>query len=602
MDSNNRSINLLEQNAESVVLDWLRHDDEGSSDAEQEQPTQHERLPNDFLSDSEDGCIASDHESDSECSLHTSDEEAQDSGENARYYYGKNRFKWSTDPPSRNVRTQSHNILRVPSVRNAVVENGQLSPLESFQLIFDAKMLDIILQWTNKKLGEFRDKYPSEHYTFKETDQIELKGFLSLLLYSAAFKSNRESVLSLFATDGTGRPIFRASMSKKRFLVLLVALRFDDFNDRTSRKANDPGCPITELLDLFNNNSQRCYVPGANVTVDEMLLAFRGRSKFKMYIPSKPAKYGIKVQCLADSSTYYVYNTYIYTGKNSDSFTLSEEDKKKPIPAQAVLRLCKPIYNSNRNVTTDNWYSSIELSQELKNKGLTTVGTLKKNKAILPKEFLPNKNKPINSSMFGFTKDCTLVSFVPKKNKAVLLYSTMHHDNTVDPETQKPEIILYYNSTKSGVDSVDQKCSVYSCSRRTRRWPMAVFFRILDMSAWNSCVIHQSQTDIHKQTRLVYMKALAEQLNEYNLKTRLYNKRIPRQLRAMISEITKLPIPAEEQSTEDEKLPRDQRKYCHVCPSRLKRKTVYLCHCCMRPVCLACTKKICARCVAKDRE
>lgn len=319
--------------------------------------------------------------------------------------------------------------------------------------------------------------------------------------------------MSLFATDGTGRPIFRASMSKKRFLVLLVALRFDDFQHREVRKQVDPGCAITELLDLFNKNSQEKYVPGANLTVDEMLTAFRGRCKFKMYIPSKPAKYGLKVQCLADSSTFYVYNTYLYTGKGSDSHTLSEVDKKKPIPTQAVLRLCKPIYNSNRNVTTDNWYSSIELSQELKIKGLTTVGTLKKNKAIIPKAFLPDKYKSIQSSMFGFTKDCTLVSYVPKKNKTVLLYSTMHHDNTVNPKTLKPEIIEYYNATKSGVDSVDQKCSIYSSSRRTTRWPMAVFFRILDMSAWNSYVLHQAQNNVRKLTRLDYLKGLAEQMN-----------------------------------------------------------------------------------------
>ncbi|GBP85250.1 PiggyBac transposable element-derived protein 4 [Eumeta japonica] len=464
-------------------------------------------------------------------------------------------------------------------------------------------MIEIIQQWTNKKLEKLRDKYPSEQYTFKDTDQIELKGFLSVLVYSAVFKSSHESALSLFATDGTGRPIFRASVSKKRFLVLLVALRFDDFEHREARKQIDPGCAITELLDMFNKNSQKYYVPGANVTVDEMLLAFRGRCKFKMYIPSKPAKYGVKVQCLADSSSFYVYNTYVYTGKGSDSYSLSEEDKKKPIPAQAVLRLCKPIYNSNRNVTTDNWYSSIELSEELKNKGLTTVGTLKKNKAVIPKEFLPNKNKPINSSIFGFTKECTLVSFVPKKNKAVVLYSTMHHDNTVNSETQKPEIIEYYNSTKSGVDSVDQKCSVYSCSRRTHRWPMAVFFRIVDMSAWNNCVIHQNQTGIRKQTRLDYLKGLAEQLNENNLKTRLYNTRLPRQLREIISEIIKVPLlPPIDENAQDGKLPRDQRKYCHICPSRLKRKTVYLCHSCAKPVCLACTKKICVQCAAKDRE
>lgn len=48
--------------------------------------------------------------------------------------------------------------------------------------------------------------------------------------------------------------------------------------------------------------------------------------------------------------------------------------------------------------------------------------------------------------------------------------STMHHSNTIG-KTNKPEIIEFYNETKSGVDALDQKC----VTRRTRRWPMAIF-------------------------------------------------------------------------------------------------------------------------------
>ncbi|CAK1598011.1 unnamed protein product [Parnassius mnemosyne] len=601
MASNRQVVSVDQPNAESILLDWLNDEDCTDDESQSLEPSR--AVIEELLSDSEDDCIPSDHDSDSEYSVDSDDEDVLTSGESTKYYYGKNRFKWSSEPPSRNIRTQSHNILRLPSNQNDLVtENGPISPLDAFQLIFDNQMIETILEWTNKKLEIVRETIsPKEQYAFKETSQIELKGFLSLLLYSAAFKSNHESVLSLFATDGTGRPIFRVSMSKKRFLILLLVLRFDNFTDREARKIIDPGCAVTEFLEMFNKNSQARYVPGANVTVDEMLLAFRGRCRFKMYIPSKPAKYGVKVQCLADSATFYVYNTYIYTGKGSDSYTLSEEDKKKPVPTQAVLRLCKSIFNTNRNITTDNWYSSIELSQKLKNKGLTTVGTLKKNKAVIPKEFLPAKNKELNSSLFGFTKDCTLVRFVPKKNKAVILYSTMHHDSKINPESLKPEIIEYYNDTKSGVDSVDQKCSVYSCSRRTRRWPMAVFFRILDMSAWNSYVIHKSQAGISKMTRLNYIKGLAEQLNDMNLKSRQYNERLPRQLRELISDITKVPL-VEEQQVLDDKLPRNQRKYCHICPKRLKRKTSFLCHTCMKPVCLACTKKICTHCVATAKD
>ncbi|GBP96769.1 hypothetical protein EVAR_92303_1 [Eumeta japonica] len=36
--------------------------------------------------------------------------------------------------------------------------------------------------------------------------------------------------------------------------------------------------------------------------------------------------------------------------------------------------------DNSRNVTTDNWYSSIPLAEALFQKGLTTVGTIRKNK------------------------------------------------------------------------------------------------------------------------------------------------------------------------------------------------------------------------------
>ena len=100
-------------------------------------------------------------------------------------------------------------------------------------------------------------------------------------------------------------------------------------------------------------------------------------------------------------------------------------------------------------------------------RGLTFVGTLRKNKREIPPDFLPTKTRDVGSTLYGFTKDITLVSHVPKKNKAVLLLSSMHHNEEVNEEDNKPEIISYYNSTKGGVDEIDKKCSNYNSSRRT---------------------------------------------------------------------------------------------------------------------------------------
>lgn len=68
----------------------------------------------------------------------------------------------------------------------------------------------------------------------------------------------------------------------------------------------------------------------------------------------------------------------------------------------------------------------------------------------------------------------------------------MHHNKLEDEESGKHAIVAHYNITKGGVDMIDEKCSKSICRRRTQRWPMAIFFRILDISCANSYIIHQS--------------------------------------------------------------------------------------------------------------
>jgi len=62
------------------------------------------------------------------------------------------------------------------------------------------------------------------------------------------------------------------------------------------------------------------------------------------------------------------------------------------------------------------------------------------------------------------------------------LLSTMHNDAKVSlGEHEKLEIILFYNHTKGGVDTVDQMCRHYTCKSGTRRWPMAMFYNLVDI-------------------------------------------------------------------------------------------------------------------------
>ena len=90
---------------------------------------------------------------------------------------------------------------------------------------------------------------------------------------------------------------------------------------------------------------------------------------------------------------------------------------------------------------------------------------MRRNKPDIPKEFATGINRELGSSLFGFSDWQTLVSYVPKKNKSVILLSTMHDDNKVDEATGKPEMILEYNAIKAAVDHVDQLCHNTVCKK-----------------------------------------------------------------------------------------------------------------------------------------
>ncbi|GBP12708.1 PiggyBac transposable element-derived protein 4 [Eumeta japonica] len=317
-------------------------------------------------------------------------------------------------------------------------------------------------------------------------------------------------------------------MSKNRFEVLLKTLRFDDSASRPVRRESDASAPITELFNSFIDQCQAVLAIGSCACIDEMLLAFRGRCRLKMFMPKKPTKYGIKIQCLTNARSGYLLNAYIYQGKDSDGLHLLREYQTLKKPTQAVMRLIPPIERSNRNITFDNWYTSIELIDSLKKKQLTGVGTLRKNQKEIPPEFLATRHRNVDSTVFGFTKDITMSSYVLIKNKAVITVSSIHHMPVVDETTKKPEIILFYNQTKIGVDLLDQRCSNYSTGRRTRRWPLAVFYRMLDISASN-CYVVRLSTQPHGQkteTRFSFMKNLAKELTRPHMERRANNLKL----------------------------------------------------------------------------
>lgn len=81
---------------------------------------------------------------------------------------------------------------------------------------------------------------------------------------------------------------------------------------------------------------------------------------------------------------------------------------------------------------------------------------MRRNKPELPPALVSTRGREALSSKFAFTDTHTLVSYVPKKNRNVILMSTLHKDAAVSTtEDRKPLMIQDYNRNKGGVDCLD---------------------------------------------------------------------------------------------------------------------------------------------------
>lgn len=511
--------------------------------------------------------------------------------ERLQHYQAKNGTRWLKKPFPTSVKQRPCDIIRFFSGVTNLSKNA-VTPMEAWNLFFPNSTIEEIVACTNIYILKVRTNYTRERDA-KCTDVREIKAVIGLLYLAGVLRSSHVRLSDLWAKDGTGVEAFRVTMSLKRFEFLLRCMRFDDANDRQQRKRTDKLAPIRKVFDDFVARCQENYVTGENVTIDEMLESFRGRCGFRQYIKNKPARYGIKIFSMVDSTNYYTFNMEVYVGKQPEGQYLVDNSA-----FNVVKRLVQPILNSGRNLTTDNWFTSFPLAKYLLENNITTVGTVRKNKTDLPRIFTDSKGRDRNSSLFGFQKDTTIVSYVPKEGKIVILLSTLHHTEEINESTgekQKPEVITYYNATKGGVDIVDQMKGTYSVSRKSARWPLTIFFTLLNIAGINSKLVYEANTKANI-TRRHYLKDLSMSLTKDYILHRLQEGRIPTEMRAVACRIV---------DVRGEDLVRPRRETpgrCQFCSSKKNRKTSSSCHICHKSICVEHTMKTCYNCFPQNAD
>ncbi|XP_038854958.1 uncharacterized protein LOC120052200 [Salvelinus namaycush] len=415
---------------------------------------------------------------------------------------------------------------------------------------------------------------------WRAMDATDLRAYVGLLILAGVYKSRGEAAASLLDAE-SGRTVFRATMPLKVFHRYSRLLRFDDRQSRPAKLATDKLAAIRDVWDLWQERLPALYNPGPEVTVDEQLVPFRGRCPFRQYIPSKPAKYGIKSWVACDAKSSYACKMQVYTGKAASG------GPEKNQGMRVVLDLTTGL--SGRNVTCDNFFTSYELGQRLLERNLTMVGRVRKNKAELPPALLESKGRQVLSSRFAFTPTATLVSYLAKKNKNVLLLSTLHTEADIsDRSDRKPALVLDYNCNEGSLDKV---VGTYSCRRMTARWPLVVFHNILDLSYYNAFVIWREIKPDWMHRKRKKRRVFLEQLGKALVKPRIQRRQhLPRTkaASALVKVLQGATAARDQQREEPAAGPAagplaapatgaSKRKRCQLCPPKKDSKTHTVC-------------------------
>jgi hypothetical protein len=288
-------------------------------------------------------------------------------------------------------------------------------------------------------------------------------------------------------------------MGLKRFQFLLSHLRLDKIEDREEGKLHDKFQPAREIFELFNEACTETLQCDDQLCVDEDLYRNFGRGfDFKQYNKSKPAKYGMLYRSLNDSKLPYTYRSIVYAGRPAEQPTENYMVGVEETVCELLRRYGAKNELKGRNLTTDRFYTSVDLAETLlKDFNMTCLGTLTAGRKGLPAEFKSTVGREEGDYMVLFEDKgkMSLHSWVVntrsagKKNVMLLTTTNPILGKTKDDGKERPALIAFYNYAMLGTDRVDQLAQHYSVRMKSNRWPMSVLSYILDTCRVNARTI-----------------------------------------------------------------------------------------------------------------
>ena len=406
---------------------------------------------------------------------------------------------------------------------------------EYLELFYSDDILGRYCEQTNLKVSKQATPAwsPEENLTIPE-----LKRYYGVDMYMDLVQ-RAGHVRGYWSKGRWGDPHVRRAFSRTRFEAIRNNLTWTDTSDltmqeRAQKNIADGFWTINGLVEALKDKFQYYYKPLRHVAIDEMCVFFKGRHRCRCYNPNKPNKWHFKIYCLADSSNGYLYNWFLYRGK----------DERRPAGVSAseypVMKLTEPETLHSPLGTpkmmcyvcyTDNWFTSMLVARRLRmERRILLHGTIRPGRigvpaaAKFPKAGAGKKargdmqclkatadGEDYYLTSWQDNKPVHMLSWFPPK-KVNVKRSTRGARGGWQPLLIKsPTTIGQYNPHMNGVDRIDSKASTYDARFRLQtRWQPRIERRCLRVAALNGNTLKNAEFG-EQQTSLEYLKRVIEQ-------------------------------------------------------------------------------------------
>lgn len=372
---------------------------------------------------------------------------------------------------------------RPPGVNADLTE--QSTPIDCFSALFDEEVCNLLITAINdyatvKVLKHTPARMRSRFGNWVRITKCELFKFLAVT--TAMGLDKRPSIKDYYSTHIAMRcPFYGEMFSRERFEMLYSTMLHVGEPDAAGKAKIEPFSDM--LVEKFN----KAFTPFEHLSIDEMVVGWKGRWKYKQYNPSKPHKYHIKSFGLTDSATGYVLNVLTYYGANTSYDPSTDVDSSHAKKIFTTLLL--PI-GTGYHIYADRWYTTRVLIDYLISKQFHYTGTVQTNRVGFPAE-LKTMNLKHMESKYWTTQDKSFLCLAWKDKKSkkpvVIVSSNTEAQDIVKRAKTKPAVIDDYNMHMNGCDRADQAVGYYGLhTRKSCKWWKKLFHWLMEITVVNA--------------------------------------------------------------------------------------------------------------------